>query len=143
SPQDEKHYYGLPCLAEGGKAIYAMTDADSDFLTLTRIEISTGTRTPLTDPLNWDVEDFALSADEKTLAYVINEDGFSRLHLLDVTTRRELPVPKIPGDLLSSLVWHPKLRELGVTLNSAQSPSDVWSLEADTGRLTRWTQRDP
>ena len=142
TPADEKHYFGGPILAEKGQAIYALTDADSDFLTLTRIDCRTGKRSPLTQPLSWDVEDFALSGDEKTLAFVVNEDGFGRLHLLDLATRTELPVPKIPGDLISSLTWHQQRRELGFTLNGAQSPSDVWSLEADTGRLTRWAHRD-
>lgn len=139
--KNDRHFLSRPRLAEGDTAIYALTDADSDFLTLTRLDISTGLRSPLPTPPGWDVEEFALSADGRTLAFTMNEDGFSRLHLLDMSTRQELPVPKIPGDLLGNLSWRPQHRELGFVVNGSQSPSDAWSLDIDSGQLTRWTDR--
>lgn len=138
----EKVVYARPHFAEHDNAIYAAIDDETvDFLQLARIDLATGQRTPLTTYIPWDVEDFDISADERTVAFVTNEDGFSRLHLIDVATRKELPVPKLPGDIISELSWHQKNRELGFTLNGAQSASDAYSLNVDTGSITRWTDR--
>lgn len=138
----ENVLYHQARFAENDQAVYALSDADSDFLSLVRIDATTGERTPLLPVAPaWDIESFAISADEKTLAYVLNEDGFSRLHLLDLATRQPLPLPPLPGTILSNLQWHPQLREIGFTLSGASSPTDAWSLAADTGKLTRWTTR--
>jgi len=118
-----------------------MTDADSDFLTLTRLDLRTGKRECLTADIAWDVEDFEISPDGKLVAFITNEDGFSRLHLLDLAKRRELRVPKIPGDLISDLAWHESRRELGFTLNGSQTPNDAYSIDLDKGTITRWTNR--
>lgn len=137
----EKVYFSHPRFGDGDAAVYAATDDESDFLALTRLDLKTGKREPLTAHLSWDVEDFEISPDGKTLAFITNEDGFSRLHLLDLATRKELPVPKIPGDLISDLAWHQKNRELGFTLNDSQSANDAYSLDVDSGAVTRWTDR--
>lgn len=137
----ETVYFSQARFGDGDTAIYALANDRSDFLTLTRLDLKTGRREPLTSHIPWDVEDFEISPDGRLIAFVVNEDGFSRLRLLEVATRKELPAPKIPGDLISGLAWHEKLPELGFTLESAQSPGDAHSLHTNTGVLTRWTDR--
>src|SRR5208282_3970745 len=89
--------------------------------------------------LSWDVDEFRLSKDGAKLAFVTNEDGIGVLHLMDTTTRRELNVPKLPVGLISGLQWHSDSRNLAFVLNSARSPSDVYSLDTDTAKVERWT----
>ena len=46
-----------------------------------------------------DVDEFDLSADGRTIAYVTNEKGAGVLHLFDIATRADRAVPGIPmGD---------------------------------------------
>ena len=97
TPAGEDLIYDHPRFGDGDTAIYATTNDGSDFLMLERIDLATGKREPLSGRLPWDVEGFEISGDGKTLAFVTDEDGFSRLHLLDLATRRELPVPESPG----------------------------------------------
>ncbi len=137
----EKVYFTHPRFGDGDTAVYAMTDAHSDFLTLTRLDLKTGKRECLTADIPWDVEDFEISPDGKLIAFTTNEDGFSRLHLLDLAKRRELRVPRIPGDLITGLAWHESRRELGFTLNGSQIPNDAYSFDLDKGIITRWTNR--
>ncbi|MDR2981490.1 MAG: prolyl oligopeptidase family serine peptidase [Puniceicoccales bacterium] len=134
-------YYSSGRFAEDNKAVYAIANVDSDFLTLVRIDVATGTQEPLLAKPGWDTEALAISHDGKTLAYVQNEDGFSKLHLMDIASRKELQVPALPGDIISKLRWHPSLRELAFTLSGSQSPNDAYSLEVDSGKITRWTTR--
>lgn len=139
--KDDKVFLNHLRFAEKDSAIYGMGYEKSDFLLLVRLDVQTGEHEALTEHIPWDVEDFEISPDGATVAFVTNEDGFSRLHLLDVATRKEKPVPKIPGELLTDLAWRDSSRELGFTLSNSQSPKDAWSLDVDTQELTRWTDR--
>ena len=127
--------------AERDKAIYALCETNSEMRAVVRIDIATGKQTPLSEKSPWEVESYAVSPDGQTLAYVLNEDGFSRLRLMRIDTRAPLPVPDMPGGVISNISWHPKLRELGFSLNYSQNANDAWSLNADTGALTRWSAR--
>jgi dipeptidyl aminopeptidase/acylaminoacyl peptidase len=89
--------------------------------------------------IKWDIDETALSKDGKRLAYVSNEDGSSVLRVLDTETRKDIPLPQLPLGLIGSLSWHNNGRDLGFTLTSARSPSDVHSLDIVTGKLERWT----
>ena len=82
---------------------------------------------------------FDLSRDGKTLAYVKNEDGVRVLHVLNLAGIGELPLPKLPSGVTSSLRWHLKRNELGFSMNNARSPGDCYSLDVTTGKVERWT----
>src|SRR5205823_4893967 len=61
------------------------------------------------------------------------------LRLLDTTTGREIPTPTLPAGVLSGLQWHRNGRDLGFNHASLRSPSDIYSLDVETGKLDRWT----
>ncbi len=85
------------------------------------------------------MNEFALSDDGRTLAFVSNEDGIGRLHLLDTKTRKEKVAPKLQVGLIGGLRWHENSRDLGFTMTSARSTADVYSLDVQTGKVERWT----
>ena len=122
-----------------GKRIYTATDRDFEFKRLAYIEIGNGRHHYLTSHLRWDVDQFALSPDGSRIAFTTNEGGPSVLRMLDTATGKELPKPALPhAGLVSDLHWHNDGRLLGFTLTAASTPGDVYALEPDTGRLTRW-----
>ncbi|MFN0069674.1 MAG: S9 family peptidase [Limisphaerales bacterium] len=125
-----------------GKAVIFLTDRGSEFRRLVRLDLDTGAVATLTPDLNWDVEDFDLSPDSRTVAYAANEAGASVLHLVDARTGRERLAPRLPAGVLSGLQWHPDGRELGFTLSAARSPGDAYSFDARRGALTRWTESE-
>ena len=81
--------YNSGRFSKDGKGIYATTDKDSEFLRLAYIDLATKEHTYLTSNIPWNVDEFELSYDGKTIAFVANEDGFGVLHLLDTKTRKE------------------------------------------------------
>jgi dipeptidyl aminopeptidase/acylaminoacyl peptidase len=125
--------------SKDGKGFYTTSDRDSEFHRLTYIDLATKEPTYLTSQIPWDVEEFDLSDDGKTIAFVTNEDGYGVLHLMDTRTRTEKPVPNLPKGIVSGVRWHKNSRDLGFDLSSARSTSDVYSLDAHTGKLERWT----
>ncbi len=95
----EKIAYANAKFSKDGKGIYLTTDKDSEFQRLAYLDLSSKKYTFLTEHIHWDVEDFDITPDGKTIAFTTNEDGFGILHLLDTKTGKEKPAPKLPAGL--------------------------------------------
>jgi dipeptidyl aminopeptidase/acylaminoacyl peptidase len=98
----------------------------------------------LTAGIPWDVTEFAISDDGKRGAFSINEEGMSRLYLFDTKTRQFARVGRVPVGIISGIKFSPDNRKLGMTLNTAQTPSDVYVLNLGKSpkkskSLVRWT----
>ncbi|MEY4032918.1 MAG: hypothetical protein RL492_112 [Verrucomicrobiota bacterium] len=141
SPKGVTCLYQQSVFAEGDRAIYALTNHGSDFLSVMRLDVATGKLTLLVPDPKWDAEELAVSSDGKRLAFAVNVEGFSQLRCWDLESGKELPAPALKPGVLSNLAWRTDSHELGFTLNSEDSPSDAWSLDLDGGALTRWTNR--
>ncbi len=92
----------------------------------------------------WDVSKFALSDDGRRGAFVTNEEGISRLYLLNTQTRRYSQIQNLPLGLIYRIKFHPDNRQLALTLNTAQTPSDVFVMKLgrspkDAKSLQRWS----
>lgn len=122
-----------------GKGFYTTSDRDSEFHRLTYIDLATKEPTYLTTQIPWDVEEFDLSDDGKTIAFVTNEDGYGVLHLMDTKSKEVKAVPNIPRGIVSGVRWHKNSRDLGFDVSSARSTSDVYSFDTRAGKLERWT----
>jgi dipeptidyl aminopeptidase/acylaminoacyl peptidase len=122
-----------------GRSIITTSDEGSDFSRLVEIDLATNVVTPLTETAAWDVENFDLSDDGRLLAYAVNEDGFSKVHIRDLRTRRALPQPDLPVGVLGALKFSPDGSKLAINLATPQSSGDVWSWDVVAGGLTRWT----
>ncbi len=120
--------------------IWATSDIGSDFQQLGRLDPATGAFAPVSRE-QWDVDGFDLSADGKTIAYVVNEAGFDRLRLLDVASGKVRRVDSLPAGSIGGVQIAP-WGEIGFSLNSAKSAADVWSLDPETMQLTRWTRSE-
>ncbi len=134
--------YGGAVFSKDGREIYVTTDKDSEFQRLAYVDLATKQHTYLTDHIKWDVDEFALSNDGRSIAFVTNEDGISRLHVLDTRTRKERVVPGLPVGVIAGLRWHRNSHDLGFIMNSARSPVDVYSLDTRTGKVDRWTESE-
>ena len=134
-----KHAYGNANLTPDGKGIYLTTDVDSDFNRLAYMDIDTKKLTFLRPDLKWDVEDVDLTKDGKRLAYVINENGYSSVHVLNTSTRKEEQLSEVPKGVIGHLKWRSNGQELAFSLSSSHSPSDVYSINVESGKLDRWT----
>ncbi len=128
--------------ARDGHSFFVASDRGSEFAQLVRIDLTNGERQVLTKDVPWDVEDFALSPDGKTMALLTNEDGAGVLRLIDAASGREQPRPKLPLGAASGLVWHENGKDLGFTLDAARSSRDAFSLDVTTGTVTRWTESE-
>jgi dipeptidyl aminopeptidase/acylaminoacyl peptidase len=126
--------------ARDGNGLFLATDRDGEFRKLAYLELATGKLDYFGEGGNWDVESIALSPDGRTLAVITNEAGIGVLRLYDAHTRKALPRPPLPVGSARGLVWHENSRDLAVSVNSAQSPSDVYGIDIRENRVARWTE---
>ena len=128
--------------AKDGRSLFLTTDASSEFRQLVRLDLSDRKMTPLTGDIPWDIEEFDLAADGKTMILAANEGGISHLRVLDARTGKEGPAPQLPVGVISSLKFQPGTRQFGFSLASAHAPSDAYAFDLDTWSLSRWTMSE-
>lgn len=131
--------YGDACFAKGtnSKGIFFASDEDSEFQHLRYYDLAHKTFLPtkegggpasLTDDIPWDVDIFALSDQGNRIAFVTNEDGISRLYMLEFEVPNDGASIHIkhrekidtPIGQASNLRFHPDGNQLGVVLNTPQ-----------------------
>ncbi len=132
--------YGGAQFAPDG-TLWVTSDEDSDVQRLSRLDTRTGKFTPVGSQGRWDVETFDISENGRTIAFVTNEAGIARLSLMDVRTGRIRRVTSLPAGVIVGLEFA-KWGPLGFSLTSAKSPSDAYSLDPATLKVTRWTQSE-
>ncbi|HET7872629.1 MAG TPA: S9 family peptidase, partial [Terriglobales bacterium] len=136
---DQEIAYGDALFSKDAKGFYTTTDRDSEFQRLAYFDFAAMKPEYLTTDIKWDVDEFVLSDDGKTIAFVTNEDGISKLYLMDTATRKYRPVAGIPAGLIGGIRFHKNNHDLAFVLTSARSTSDVYSLNVSTNKLERWT----
>ena len=122
-----------------GDDVYFTTDMGAEFMRLHRLDLATGAVSVLTADVPWDVAAFAVSRDKARLAYVVNENGLSRLYAFETADRRFTALPELPAGIVSGLRFDPHADRLAFTVSSPTTPSDVFSLDFSSRELTRWT----
>ncbi len=125
--------------SKDGKGVYMTSDEGSEFQRLVYLDLASRKTTVLTPSLEWDVEEVALSQDGRWLAFEANEDGVSKLHVLETKTNKEVTMPMLPVGAISGLEWRKGSRELAFTVSMASEPDDAFSLDMSNGKLERWT----
>jgi dipeptidyl aminopeptidase/acylaminoacyl peptidase len=128
--------------SEDGTGFYVTTDKGAEFHRLTFWDLATGKTTTLTAQIPWDVEAFDLSNDGKSICFATNEAGVSRAYVLDTTTRKYRPIDGLPNGVISGGAWHDNNRDVAFSISSARSTSDVYTWNAATNTVERWTESE-
>jgi dipeptidyl aminopeptidase/acylaminoacyl peptidase len=121
--------------------IWVTSDEGSDFQRLGTLDPATGAFRAVAPESRWDVDSFDISHDGRSIFYVVNEAGVSRLRLLDPRNGRARTVDSLPAGVISGLEVAP-WGEVGFTLSSASSPADAYSVDPNTLAVTRWTRSE-
>jgi dipeptidyl aminopeptidase/acylaminoacyl peptidase len=137
----EKIAYGQGGFARKGGGLYLVTDEGSEFRRLLKLDPASGKREVVSPSASWDVEDLALSEDGAFIAYTMNEGGTSGLFLQATNAKTPVRIA-LPKGVVGSLAFDPASKRLALTMQAAQSPSDVFVVDLKTKKLVRWTQSE-
>jgi dipeptidyl aminopeptidase/acylaminoacyl peptidase len=125
-----------------GRGVLLVTNRDSEFEQLRRVDLVTGAVEILTGHIPWDIESFARTDDGRYLAWVANVDGAGRLTVLDMSKRTEA-LPPIPDGRIGRIAFDRAGKRLALSLESPQSPRDVFVLELERNAVVRYTRSEP
>tara|TARA_B100000674_G_C37932942_1_gene958851 strand:+ start:304 stop:2088 length:1785 start_codon:yes stop_codon:yes gene_type:complete len=81
--------------------LFILSDWDSEFKQLYTFDISSSTMRKVGGFCEWDSGGLKVSRDANYVAYSLNEGGYSRLLVIEVSSGSELPIPEFRGVLSS------------------------------------------
>jgi dipeptidyl aminopeptidase/acylaminoacyl peptidase len=139
TPHEDEEFNQPVGFSADGRSLYSITDRGAEYNFIEAIDLATGARNPLIKA-KWDVEHADLSADRRRLGYTINEDGYSRFHMLDLETGRELPTPAIPHGVCSQYAISPDGRLVAALIGTGKRVFDVYVANIDAGTVVRVTE---
>lgn len=101
----------------------------------------------VTKDIPWNVSSATISHDRRRIVFVVNENGMSRMYLLDTQTRGYRQVGVLPTGRVYAPAFSPDDSRMAMTLNTSQTPSDAFVLDLGAGpldydALTRWTESE-
>ncbi len=140
-PHEGRARYLSPQWAPDGDRLYLCTDQGRDFLGVAALDLARDTLDWLIRP-DWDVEEIALSPDGRRLAFVTNEDGYSRLRIRDLESGDDRNVPRHGPGAIRTVVWRTDGGALAFVLDGSRHSPDIllWTLDDD--RLAPVTRSD-
>jgi hypothetical protein len=107
------------------------------------VDIRSGKTTMLTPRLKSDVREFAVSGGP-IVALTTFESGTSILRFFDLKTNNELPRPALLKGEIRNLKWKADAQGvLGFNLSSLRSPTEVYTYDLSSTKLSRWTNGAP
>jgi dipeptidyl aminopeptidase/acylaminoacyl peptidase len=128
--------------APDGRGIYLISVEDGDFAQLRYLDPVSHEERKITPDLPWDIENFDVSVEGRYIAYVVNEDGHSRLTVIDSLQKLELTPPGLPEGQISNIRFDRTGKRLAMSVDSAQAPRDVYVYDLAHSAIERWTKSE-
>ncbi|NVB79023.1 MAG: S9 family peptidase [Kofleriaceae bacterium] len=117
--------------------VLVMTNKLGDFQRLYSLE--GGKLTPITPDVKYDVQGFTIDEARKRVYFTINEEGYSKLHVLDGRTLKPIALPKLPAaDHTSVSGLSRDGRYVQLTVSGSQMPATPVVYDWNTRKSTVW-----
>ena len=142
NPSDEKISYGSAVFSKDGKGVFYSSDQNNEFKKLRYYDLSTRKEKVLTEKIDWDVESIQLNKKGNLLAFTVNENGLSKLYLMNTKDFSYKQVKSIPTGLIGGVSFNSKGDKIALTINTPTSPSDIFVLDVKSQALERWTHSE-
>jgi len=124
--------------ATDGSGFYMRTDWERDFIGLAFYYVKTGKWVWVETP-DWDIEFVTGSDDGRYLAWVVNQDGYSRLYVRDLQTDQLLDLHKIPKGVIHYPAFAPDGEKLAFFFTSPSNCYEIMVLDLETKSLKQIT----
>ncbi len=138
TPHEEDAIYDGFAFSADGNTGYLICDANDDHITRrATMDLATKEITFIDQDSQWEIEGLEFSPDRTKMAWVTNEEGYAAVHLMDLTTNKELPVPPMKGMYSGGSFSGDTKIAFGFS-SPAKAP-DCWVWDWSTGQLKQFT----
>jgi dipeptidyl aminopeptidase/acylaminoacyl peptidase len=94
---------------------------------------------PLTKEHQKELSGFAVDRKKRRLLYLVNNNGFTELHGLDLRRKTPLKLPKFSGaDHVTFGSWTRDGRTVMIQVETSKAPRSSYSYDFESGRLQQW-----
>lgn len=139
NPSREPIAYRDLALSPDGTTLYAVSDLGEDRSRLWSMRPEKKAKPVLlSEDVEAEVDDVVVSPDGQHVLFTTNEDGRSGLHLRAIDGWTDVATPDLPPGVLYGASFSDDGR-VGLTLNRADAPGDVYTFGVGQSELTRWT----
>ncbi len=133
--------YGSVCFDTTGEGMYFVADFDSQFQQLHHFHFASEKLTSITTDIPWNVTVVRKSYDGQQLLMGVNEDGMSKLYLLNTETNAYEAL-ELPTGVIGNPRFSPDNKQIAFSLHRPNHPADIYSMTLDSRELTRWTHTE-
>jgi dipeptidyl aminopeptidase/acylaminoacyl peptidase len=121
-----------------GKTLYITSDEGREFVNLAALDMATGKRRFLHDD-SMDVDNALLSPNARTIAYIVNREGYQDLRFWDVTGNQPVKTPRLPEGTVAIGGYSRDGQRLALTIGTPTLNGDVFVLDTGSSKLVRST----
>ena len=138
-------HIGQARLANDDRGVYFLSDRDSDYTRLRYADLFGDAPRDVGPAISHDIEQFDLSADGRYLAYGWNDNGYSRVSVIErphsvSALLQETRVPGLPVGVVHDLQFARQGTRLAIDLTGSAAVRDVYVYEPGTASAVRWTR---
>lgn len=126
-------------ISPDGKYLYYTTDDGSEFNYVMKYDLENGTNEKVLEK-DWDIIGFTFSEKGTYQVTFINEDAKNTLEITEVATAKALALPIIEGVEITGVSFSKDEEAVLLTMGGSHTPSDSYSYEIETKKLSRLTQ---
>jgi dipeptidyl aminopeptidase/acylaminoacyl peptidase len=133
------HYAGS--FTPDGRHLSIVTSRFGEFIEVALLELATGQLRRINTGVNWDMAGGATTRDGRFNIVQFNINGRDEMRLFGALPEfKPLPLPALPPGSVGSTSFHDERPELAFSMNSAQGPSQLYTLDVASGKLEQWTK---
>ncbi|HET7405381.1 MAG TPA: alpha/beta fold hydrolase, partial [Candidatus Bathyarchaeia archaeon] len=128
------------------KSIFVITNVDREFSQPALLDLATRRLTILSEE-KWDAVGARISPNGRHLAYFRNEDGVSKLHILDLETSSDSKIEGLPQGVLEAPLiaghdlvdWDAKSQRLVFSLQGPKHNLNIWQCDLTSRKVSQLT----
>jgi dipeptidyl aminopeptidase/acylaminoacyl peptidase len=137
TPHEGETIYMPVGWAADGSGFYLRTDEGREFTGLAFQRLGSTEREWIETP-DWDVEHAVVSMDGRWLAWVVNEDGYSRLYVRNLPDGESRRID-VPDGVIGNAIFAPSGDTLAVMAQRPTHPSEIFIVDVVSGDVNQIT----
>lgn len=140
--KDERSTYSAISFSKDNKGFYYISNKDFEFNRLAYYDFEIKKSTYLTSNIPWDISSVEINKAKTEMIFVTNENGLSKMYLMNLETNEYDELPNIPVGIISGVEWFIDQKSIAFSFGNYQSTSDVYEYSLADKKLIRWTESE-